>query len=193
MTSCSWRSGTWPRTSRRFGTRGEPIGSPIPGMTTLLVPFDPRAVTLEAMRDRLVPLVASLDEARWIRRRRPSATIGRHRRPLRRRGRPRPAGGGRAYRADRSPGRRGPCLDHLSGPAPGVPAWVRVPRRAPRRVGHAQARFAQAAGPGRKRRHRGPADRGVSVRWPRRMAAHRSHRPGHVGCRTRSAVAPANR
>ncbi len=46
---------------RALRAAGEPIGGPVPGMTTLLVPFDPRVVTHEALRDRLAPMLASID------------------------------------------------------------------------------------------------------------------------------------
>jgi KipI family sensor histidine kinase inhibitor len=52
--------GALARDIRALQDEGVPIGVPVPGLTTLLVPFDPRAVSLEALSDRLAPMVAAL-------------------------------------------------------------------------------------------------------------------------------------
>jgi KipI family sensor histidine kinase inhibitor len=45
---------------RSLRDAGAPIGVPVPGLTTLLVPFDPRVVSPEAVHDRVAARVASL-------------------------------------------------------------------------------------------------------------------------------------
>ncbi len=45
---------------RSLRDAGAPIGVPVPGLTTLLVPFDPHVVSPEAVHDRVAASVASL-------------------------------------------------------------------------------------------------------------------------------------
>ena len=159
------------------------LGVPVPAATSVLVPFDPRAIGVEDVEARLAEVVerTPADGRSANGRARPRAGG-----PLRRRRRPRPRGGRRGGRplapptsSSSTPRRPTRSCSSASRPASRTSASSR------RRSSSPGSRRPRPRVPAGQRRHRRADDRRLSPRLARRLAAARPDRRAAVRSRLR--------